>query len=105
MISHRRQFLRYEEVGGFPERTFEGEDVALSKLLVERHGPPTVLRSRVATSARKAGQFGFWYHAKMLWLTLRYGDEAYSRPEIGDYRDGNLRIKRSHSDRSASSDR
>jgi len=88
-------FLRkdvFEQIGGFPEETREGEDMALSKLLARRHGRPTVLRSCIATSARKAQQFGFWYHVKMLWLTVRYGDEAYSRPEIAAYRDGELRV-------------
>jgi glycosyltransferase involved in cell wall biosynthesis len=83
----------FEQIGGFPEQTREGEDMALSKLLVAKHGAPAVLRARVATSARKIHQFGLAYHLKMLWLTLRYGDEAYSRPEIRDYRDGSLRLK------------
>jgi len=83
----------FQQIGGFPEETQEGEDMALSKLLVRQHGPPSVLRSRVATSARKAQRFGFWYHVKMLWLTVRYGDKAYSRPEIATYRDGELRVR------------
>ena len=65
--------------------------MALSKLLLQRNGPPIVLRSRVATSARKALQFGFSYHMRMLWLAVRFGDEVYTRPEIADYRDGDLR--------------
>jgi hypothetical protein len=81
----------FQQIGGFPEETREGEDMALSKLLLRRVGPPSVLRSRVATSARKTQQFGFWYHVKMFWVTVRYGDEAYSRPEIAAYRDGELR--------------
>ena len=43
----------FQQVGGFPEGTREGEDMALSKLLLQQHGPPIVLRLRVATSARK----------------------------------------------------
>ena len=85
----------FQQVGGFPEETREGEDMALSKLLLPRHGPPIVLRSRVATSARKALQFGFSYHMRMLWLAIRSGDEVYTRPEIADYRDGELRVDRS----------
>lgn len=83
----------FRDEGGFPENVLEGEDMALSKLLVKRHGPPRVFRSRVATSARKASQFGFLYHLKMLWLGVRYGDDMYSRPEIADYRDGDLRLR------------
>jgi len=81
----------FQQAGGFSEQTREGEDMALSKILVQQFGPPAVLRTRVASSARKAQQFGFWYHMQMLWLTLRYGDQAYSRPEIRDYRDGEAR--------------
>jgi glycosyltransferase involved in cell wall biosynthesis len=84
----------FRQVHGFPEDTCEGEDMALSKRLAARYGRPTVLRSRVATSARKAWQFGFRYHLKMLWLALRYGDGMYTRPEIADYRDGELRVYR-----------
>jgi glycosyltransferase involved in cell wall biosynthesis len=82
----------FQQAGGFPEETREGEDMALSKLLLPRHGPPMVLRSRVATSARKALQFGFSYHMRMLWLAVHFGDEVYTRPEIADYRDGELRL-------------
>lgn len=81
----------FQQIGGFPEKIREGEDMALSKLLLRRHGPPSVLRTRVATSARKTQQFGFWYHAKMAWVYARYGDKAYTRPEIAAYRDGELR--------------
>jgi glycosyltransferase involved in cell wall biosynthesis len=85
----RQAFLH---VHGFPQRTKEGEDTALSKLLRLQYGRPVVLHSRVATSARKTRMFGFWYHLRMVWLTIRYGDEAYSRPEICEYRDGALRL-------------
>lgn len=88
----RRQV--FWQLGGFPEDTSEGEDMAFSKRLVQEHGPPAVLHSRVATSARKAAQFGFWYHVKMLWLGFRYGDSMYTRPEIADYRDGAQRMRR-----------
>jgi hypothetical protein len=84
----------FQELGGFPEMTNEGEDMALSKLLAEKHGPPRVLRSRVATSARKAAQFGFLYHLRMCWLALRFGDAIYTRPEIADYRNGEHRLHR-----------
>ncbi len=82
----------FQQAGGFPEETREGEDMALSKLLLPPHGPPIVLCTRVATSARKALQFGFFYHMRMLWLAVRFGDDVYTRPEIADYRDGELRL-------------
>jgi glycosyltransferase involved in cell wall biosynthesis len=88
---HRRAF---EQAGGFPEATREGEDMALSKVLVQHHGPPAVLRAPVATSARKARQFGLFYHLRMLWLAFRFGDDIYTRPEIADYRDGERRVGR-----------
>lgn len=84
----------FQQVGGFPEDTREGEDMALSRLLRREYGPPTVLRSRVATSARKTRQFGLWYHIRMLCLMICHGDDAYTRPEIADYRDGELRARR-----------
>lgn len=82
----------FQQAGGFSEETREGEDMALSKLLLQQHGPPIVLRSRVATSARKALQFGFSYHMRMFWLSIRAGDDVYTRPEIADYRDDELRL-------------
>jgi glycosyltransferase involved in cell wall biosynthesis len=89
-VVRREAFMR---AGGFPEESLEGEDMALSKVLMERCGPPKVFTARVATSARKAGQFGLTYHLKMLWLALRHGDAMYTHPSIADYRDGELRIK------------
>jgi glycosyltransferase involved in cell wall biosynthesis len=76
------------QVGGFPEAAPYGEDAALSQILLERFGPPAILRARAATSARKAVHFGFWRHMKILWLTTRYGQAAQTRPELVEYRDG-----------------
>jgi glycosyltransferase involved in cell wall biosynthesis len=84
----------FEDAGRFPVETLEGEDMALSKQLLARHGPPTVFRSPVETSARKADAFGFLYHVKMLWLTIRYGDAIYAHPSIADFRDGEQRVGR-----------
>lgn len=81
----------FEAAGGFPVETSEGEDMALSKKLLARHGPPTVFSSPVETSARKTRAFGFFYHLKMLWLGIRFGDAMYTHPSIADYRDGEQR--------------
>ena len=84
----------FNRVGGFSTTTAEGEDMALSKALLAGYGPPTVFKSRVATSARKASKFGLAYHFKMLWLGLRYGDAMYTHASIKDYRDGDQRLQR-----------
>jgi glycosyltransferase involved in cell wall biosynthesis len=83
----------FDRAGFFPEATREGEHMALSKVLVSMFGPPQVYSSRVATSGRKAAQFGLTYHLKMLWLALRHGDDMYTHPSIADYRDGELRSR------------
>ncbi|MEM8667071.1 MAG: glycosyltransferase [Planctomycetota bacterium] len=83
----------FDRAKGFSTTSDEGEDMALSKLLVSDHGPPTVFKTRVATSARKAGSFGIAYHFKMLWLGLRHGDSMYTHPSIKDYRDGRQRLR------------
>ncbi|OHE83102.1 MAG: glycosyl transferase family 2 [Lysobacterales bacterium RIFOXYD1_FULL_69_11] len=58
----------FEAVGGFDERWFAGEDVALSRALATQ-GRFVVLRERVSTSARKLRSHPLREH---LWLLLRF---------------------------------
>ncbi len=58
----------FEAVGGFDERWFAGEDIALSRALATR-GRFIVLRERVSTSARKLRSHPLREH---LWLLLRF---------------------------------
>jgi len=81
----------FDRAGGFSTETSEGEDMALSKELLVEYGPPQVFQSPVATSARKASEFGLAYHLKMVWLGIRHGDAMNAHPSIADYRDGELR--------------
>ena len=83
----------YESAGGFPEDADEGEDMALSKLLTKQNGTLHVLRNRVHSSARKAWEFGFWFHMRMLWLSFRYGDAMCRHPEVTQYYDGDRRLE------------
>ncbi|MET0289005.1 MAG: glycosyltransferase [Pseudoxanthomonas sp.] len=58
----------FEGVGGFNQRYYAGEDVAMSRALA-RLGRFVILRASVRTSARKLQMFTPWEHAK---LTLRF---------------------------------
>ena len=48
----------FQQVGGFPEGTREGEDMTLSKLLLQQHGPPIVLR---CASPRRRKSAAVWF--------------------------------------------
>lgn len=54
----------FEAVGGFNERYFAGEDVAMSRALA-RHGPFVILRQAVLTSARKLRTFTLAEHLRL----------------------------------------
>ena len=58
----------FEAVGGFDERWYAAEDIALSRALA-RQGRFVVLRERVSTSARKLRSHPLREH---LWLLLRF---------------------------------
>ena len=62
----------FEAVGGFDERYFAGEDVAISRALA-RHGRFVVLRQATWTSARKLHTFGLADHLRLLWRFARHG--------------------------------
>lgn len=54
----------FEAAGGFNERYFAGEDVAMSRALA-RHGPFVILRQGVLTSARKLRTFTLAEHLRL----------------------------------------
>jgi len=63
-------FVRHDlfsAVGGFADIPLM-EDIALSKALKKKHGPPACLAERVSTSARRWEQHGVW---RTIWLMWR----------------------------------
>ena len=62
----------FEAVGGFDERWFAGEDIALSRALATR-GRFVVLRERVSTSARKLRSHSPREHLLLMWRFLLHG--------------------------------
>ena len=56
----------FDAAGGFDERYFAGEDVAISRALA-RQGRFVILRTSVSTSARKLRTFTVREHVRLLW--------------------------------------
>ncbi|QSX78855.1 glycosyltransferase [Agrilutibacter solisilvae] len=65
----------FEAAGGFDERLYAAEDVALSHALARR-GRFVLLRETVATSERKLRTFGAGEHLRLLWRLARHGRGA-----------------------------
>ena len=84
----------FESSGGFPEDMPEGEDQALSRVLTNRYGRLHRLTQRVPSSARKAREFGFWFHMRLLWRSVTQGRAAARHPDVARYRDGESRLNR-----------
>lgn len=55
----------FDEVGGFDQAWYAGEDVAMSRALA-KHGRFVILRESVVTSARKLRTYSFGEQARML---------------------------------------
>lgn len=62
----------FDATGGFDERLFAGEDVAMSRSLA-RHGRFVLLREHVHTSDRKLRTHALGDHLRLLWRFLRRG--------------------------------
>lgn len=62
----------FDAVGGFDQRWYAGEDVAMSRALVA-HGRFVLLREAVLTSDRKLRTFTVREHLQLLWRFLRSG--------------------------------
>ena len=58
--------VAFDAAGGFDERYFAGEDVAISRALA-RQGRFVILRESVSTSARKLRTFTAREHLRLLW--------------------------------------
>ncbi|WP_158222522.1 glycosyltransferase [Rhodopirellula sp. MGV] len=82
----------FEGAGGFPEGLCEGEDMALSKRLTVLYGRSHLLRNRIHSSARKAREFGFWYHMRLLWIGMAPRNSQTPHPDVVSYRDGDRRL-------------
>jgi glycosyltransferase involved in cell wall biosynthesis len=73
----------FEAVGGYNERWFAAEDVALSRALAAR-GRFVILREAVWTSNRKQRTHGLGTHARLAWRFLRHGRRMlHSREHLG----------------------
>jgi glycosyltransferase involved in cell wall biosynthesis len=62
----------FDAVGGFDQRWYAGEDVAMSRALA-RHGPFVILREAVWTSNRKLRTFGVPDHLRLMLQFARRG--------------------------------
>lgn len=62
----------FDAVGGFDQRWFAGEDVAMSRALAA-HGHFVVLHEAVLTSDRKLRTFTAGEHLRLLWRFMRSG--------------------------------
>ena len=66
----------FAAVGGFDEKLFATEEIAISRALAEV-GPVVILTERVVTSGRKARTHGFRELLAPALLVLRYGQFAF----------------------------
>ncbi|MDB6163287.1 MAG: glycosyl transferase family 2 [Xanthomonadaceae bacterium] len=74
--------VAFEAAGGFDERYYAGEDVALSRAL-SRHGRFVILRRPVLTSARKLRTFSVREHLRLLVrFALRGRGVLHSRHDL-----------------------
>lgn len=75
--------LAFDAAGGFDERLFAAEDVAISRAL-RRVGRFVILRDAVTTSARKVRTFGLLDHARLVLRFMLRGRAALrSRDALG----------------------
>jgi glycosyltransferase involved in cell wall biosynthesis len=73
----------FDAVGGFDERLFATEELALSRVL-RRHGQIVVLRETVETSGRKLRTHSAWELARLLAAFVRFGPTVLrSRDRLG----------------------
>ena len=73
----------FDAVGGFDQRWYAGEDVAMSRALAA-HGQFVVLREAVLTSDRKLRTFTAREHLRLLWRLVRGGRSILrSRDALG----------------------
>ena len=77
----------FDAVGGFDQRWYAGEDVAMSRALAA-HGHFVVLREAVLTSDRKLRTFSTREHLRLLWRFMRSGRSILrSREALGIWYD------------------
>lgn len=77
----------FDAVGGFDQRWYAGEDVAMSRALAA-HGQFVMLRESVLTSDRKLRTFGAREHLRLLWRLMRGGRSILrSRDALGIWYD------------------
>ena len=77
----------FDAVGGFDQRWYAGEDVAMSRALAA-HGRFVVLREAVLTSDRKLRTFTTREHLRLLWRFMRGGRSILrSREALGIWYD------------------
>ena len=77
----------FDAVGGFDQRWYAGEDVAMSRALAA-HGHFVVLREAVVTSDRKLRTFAAREHLGLLWRFMRGGRSILrSRDALGIWYD------------------
>ena len=62
----------FDAIGGFDQRWYAGEDVAMSRALAA-HGRFVILRESVRTSDRKLRTFSAGEHLRLLWRFVRGG--------------------------------
>jgi GT2 family glycosyltransferase len=73
----------FDAAGGFDERLFATEELALSRVL-RRHGQIVVLRETVETSGRKLRTHSAWELARLLAAFVRFGPTVLrSRDRLG----------------------
>lgn len=73
----------FEAAGGFDERLFASEEIALSRALA-RHGRVVILRETVLSSGRKLRTHSGWEILQMMSAVVRQGPRALrSREQLG----------------------
>jgi GT2 family glycosyltransferase len=73
----------FEAAGGFDERLFATEEIALSRALA-RHGRVVILRETVVSSGRKLRTHSAWEILQMMSAVVRQGPRALrSRERLG----------------------
>jgi glycosyltransferase involved in cell wall biosynthesis len=81
----------FEEAGGFDERLFATEEIALSRAL-RRHGPVVILRDTVQTSGRKLRTHSGWELLRLMSAVVASGRRAVRSREGLDLWYGSRRV-------------
>jgi glycosyltransferase involved in cell wall biosynthesis len=81
----------FQAAGGFDERLFATEEIALSRAL-RRHGRLVIVRERVLTSGRKLRTHSGWEVARLLFFLIRLGPRALRSRERLDIWYGRRRV-------------